>query len=104
MLVEGIRHEQAAQATYMARNDVQPFGSSDTSCFLALHNPQAEGRVVYVSYERRNYLPYWVIQELSGQYPSLYFTALGSSPGFDSGPAGLIRIRHHKRWSIGKPS
>ena len=48
--------------------------------------------IVYYSYDRRKYVPYWVIQEISKKYPRVSFTILGSMLDFLCGPGGIIKI------------
>jgi|GEM_PF-1159524 len=51
-----------------------------------------ENTVLFYTFERRKYIPYWVIQEISAKYKEVEFTVLGSSPDYLAGPAGLVRI------------
>ncbi len=49
-------------------------------------------KVLYITYLRRKYLPYWVIQEVSKKYNSIYFTVIASCPDFIGGPGGIVKI------------
>jgi hypothetical protein len=57
-------------------------------CFRKLPNDT----VLFFTYERRKYLPYWVIQEISAVYKSVIFTVIASCPDHISGAAGLVKI------------
>lgn len=48
--------------------------------------------VLFFTYERRKYLPYWAIQEVSKKHVGAYFTILASSLNFINGPGGLVKI------------
>lgn len=48
--------------------------------------------VLFFTYERRKYLPYWVIQEISSVYKDVSFTIVASCPDFINGPAGIVKI------------
>ena len=48
----------------------------------------------YFTYERRKYAPYWVVQEISNDYPKVSFVILASSPDFLCGPGGIIKIKN----------
>lgn len=50
----------------------------------------------FYAYERRKYLPYWVIEKISMETKDVKFTMLGSCPDFIGGPAGLMRIENGK--------
>ena len=56
--------------------------------------PHDSSYAFYYCYERRKYLPYWVILEISKNYSSTRFTLLGSMIEFLCGPCGLIRIQN----------
>jgi hypothetical protein len=44
------------------------------------------------SYQRRKYLPYWVVQNISSIYKDALFTVIADCPNFIGGPAGLVKI------------
>jgi len=48
---------------------------------------------LFFHYERRKYLPHWVIKEISSKFKDVSFTMLGSCPDFVGGPAGIIKIK-----------
>lgn len=54
---------------------------------------QFEGSsTLFFTYERRKYLPYWIIQEISILYENVLFTVIADCPDFICGPAGLVKI------------
>ncbi len=61
-------------------------------CFVKYRHSNDGTKALFFTYERRKYLPYWAIQEVSKKYPEMYFTAVGSSPDFLCGPSGLLKI------------
>jgi len=57
------------------------------------YQEQAEDTVLFFTYERRKYIPYWVIQDISANHKEVEFTIVADSPDFLAGPGGLVRIR-----------
>jgi len=51
---------------------------------------------IFYAYERRKYLPYWILQEISANYPKIEFAMLGDCPQYLFGPGGLIRMHKGK--------
>jgi hypothetical protein len=52
------------------------------------------GHSIFYTYERRKYVPYWIIQEISKNYQNVSFTILGTMLEFLCGPGGIIRIKN----------
>jgi len=51
---------------------------------------------IFYTYERRKYLPFWVIEDISFEFQKVNFTLLGSCSDFIGGPPGLIKIFNGK--------
>lgn len=51
---------------------------------------------LFITYNRRKYMPYWVIQDISYIYKHAYFTIIAESPEFILGPSGIVRITNGK--------
>lgn len=64
------------------------------SCFAAFRGDPDEHNTLFFTYERRKYLPYWSVQEVSEKYTDCYFTVVASSPDFLCGPAGIVKIQN----------
>lgn len=90
IIAQGIEAKETAVriAEQIFEKDSKGYGKE--SVFIVNHPDLA----LYFTYERRKYAPYWVIREISNQYPEVIFTLLGSSPEFIGGPGGIIRIKN----------
>lgn len=91
VLVEEVSYEQCDVAKFIYNHDISKFSFSGIP-LLVEKEVNGASKLVFISYERRKYLPHWTIEEISKKYPSLYFTVLGSSPDFLCGPAGIVKI------------
>jgi len=66
---------------------------TENSIFTKICYQERDGNtILFFTFERRKYIPYWAIEEISAKYPDVSFTVLGSSPDFLAGPAGIVRI------------
>ena len=91
IIVENIQNEEQDLAFELFQTDAKDYfhdGISYAKYRVADHG----SKVLFFTYERRKYLPYWSIQEVSKKYPDKYFTIAASSPDFLCGPAGLVKI------------
>jgi len=81
--------QEVASALYNA--DAKDYYGNEI-CFAKYRHANNGTQVLCFTYERRKYLPYWAIQEVSQMHPEMYFTAVCSCPDFLAGPAGLVKI------------
>jgi len=91
IIVEDIREEELEIAKEIFEGDAETYYHNGIS-FIKYRVCEDGSKVLFFTYERRKYLPYWAIQEVSKKFSSQYFTVIGSSPDFISGPAGIVKI------------
>jgi hypothetical protein len=91
IIVENITGNVQEVASALYNADAKEY-YSDGARFVKYRHSNDGTPVLCFTYERRKYLPYWAIQEVSQKYPEMYFTAVGSCPDFLAGPAGLVKI------------
>ncbi|MET3028370.1 hypothetical protein ABXT06_16945 [Flavobacterium sp. UW10123] len=89
IFVENIQNEEKEIALDLYGSDKNFI----TGLFFAKSKFCSDGtKAIIFTYERRKYLPYWTIKEVSLKYTGKYFTAIASSPDFILGPAGIIKF------------
>ncbi|MBP1225830.1 hypothetical protein [Flavobacterium sp. 1355] len=91
IIVENIQNEEREITLELYQSDANSYFHNGLS-FAKFKLCSDETKVLFFTYERRKYLPYWAIQDISLKYPGKYFTAIGSSLDFNLGPAGIIKI------------
>ncbi len=91
ILVENINNEEVEISNDLYLTDAKTYWGNGVCYSKYRHQPTGE-KILFFTYERRKYLPYWTIQEVSKKYAEQYFTVIGSSPDYICGPAGLVKI------------
>lgn len=86
ILAENLKGQSEIEmvASLIYKKDAKSYEAS--TCFSKDNN------VLFYHFERRKYIPFWVIQEISKDYPHINFTLLGSCVDFVCGPCGIMRI------------
>lgn len=93
VIVENIQNEEEKIALELYQSDASFIKGLFYAKFKLCNNMT---KVLFFTYERRKYLPFWIIEDISLKYPDKYFTAIASSPDFILGPAGLIKVLNGK--------
>lgn len=95
IIVENIQNEEKEIALDLYKSDAVTYFHEESfiSKFKLCHNGT---KTLFFKYERRKYLPYWTIQNVSLKYHDKYFTAISSENDFNLGPAALIKIVNGK--------
>ncbi len=91
ILVEHIREEELEIAKEIFESDAKDYFHNGIS-FIKYRFCEDGSKVLFFTYERRKYLPYWTMQEVSKKFSRHYFTVIASSPDFIGGPAGIVKI------------
>jgi hypothetical protein len=91
IIVENIVNEEIEIAKNLFESDAKTYFQNGMS-FIKYREVENGLKVLFFTYERRKYLPYWTIQEVSKKFSDKYFTVVGSSPDFICGPAGILKI------------
>lgn len=82
-----------------AKNISEQIFENDSKCYgqaLVYIIENQNSCSLFFTYERRKYLPYWVIEKISVEFINVEFTLLGSCPDFLAGPAGHVKIKNGK--------
>src|SRR6187551_3527069 len=90
ILAENCKDEYSKIARLIYEKDAKDYIHNGFSkiCFKKNENTSA----LFFTYERRKYLPYWIIQGISNVYKDVPFTIVASCPDFINGPAGIVKI------------
>lgn len=91
IIVEQIRDGELEIAKHLFESDAHTYYHNGTS-FIRYKEDQNGLKALLFTYERRKYLPYWSIQEVSKKFSDSYFTVVGSCPDFIGGPAGIVKL------------
>lgn len=91
IIVENIVNEEIEIAKHLFESDANTYFQNGIS-FIKYRAVETGLKVLFFTYERRKYLPYWTIQEVSKKFSDKYITVVGSSPDFICGPAGIVKI------------
>jgi|JI10StandDraft_1071094.scaffolds.fasta_scaffold132203_2 hypothetical protein len=91
IIVENVINEQVEIAKDLFNTDAKSYYQNGVS-FIKYREDDNGKIVLFYTYERRKYLPYWTIKEVSKKFNDQYFTVIASSPDFLCGPAGLVKI------------
>jgi hypothetical protein len=91
IIVENVLNDEVEIAKDLFNTDAKSYYHNGIS-FIKYKQLENVKSVLFYTYERRKYLPYWTIQEVSKKFHDKYFTVLGSSPDYLCGPAGLVRF------------
>ena len=93
IIVENITNEESEIAIKIFDGDaISYFGNG--SSFIKWRETENGKKILFFTYERRKYLPYWTIQEVSKQFSEKYFTVIASSPDYVGGPAGVVKVEN----------
>ncbi len=92
ILIEGVKDEKFDIAKIIFKEDIHLFLPNE-NYFSRFKSMDTKNDVVFITYERRKHLPYWVIQEVSNVYKNAHFTVIANSPEYDGGPAGIVKIQ-----------
>lgn len=95
IIVEGIEIGEMEIADAIFESDAKDYYQNGMS-FIKIRECGSDSKVLFYTYERRKYLPYWAIIEVSEKFKKNYFTVIASSPDFLGGPSGLVKITNGK--------
>ncbi|MCD6066573.1 MAG: hypothetical protein K0S33_1399 [Bacteroidetes bacterium] len=91
IIAENIRDEEEVIFRALYEKDAKDYIHNGIS-FAKVKHLNDQSKVLFFTYERRKYLPYWIIQEVSVIYKDVYFTVAARCPDFIGGPAGIIKV------------
>lgn len=91
IIVESITYEEKIIASELYEKDAKSYFHNGIS-FAKFKHLENNSKVLFYTYKRRKYLPYWIIQDISSKFKNKYFSVIGSCPDFIGGPAGLIKV------------
>jgi hypothetical protein len=91
IIVEDIVNEEIEIVRDLFNSDAITYYQNGIS-FIKYRTCAMGKNILFFTYERQKYLPYWSIQEVSKKFSDKYFTVVGSSPDYLCGTAGLVKI------------
>lgn len=91
IIVEHIVNEEVEIAKDLFNSDANSYYKNGIS-FIKYRECDSGNKILFFTYERRKYLPYWTVQEVSKKFRDKYFTIIASCPDYLCGPAGLVKI------------
>lgn len=91
IIVENVVNEESKIAADLYETDAKTYWLNGIH-YAKSRQLDDQSKALFFTYERRKYLPYWAVQEISLKYKDKYFTVVASCPDFIFGPAGVVKI------------
>ena len=90
IIAENVKEKKFDIFSRIQEEDIKLF-NQDGTFFSKYKQIDNRDEVLMITYERRKTIPYWLFENISQLYPTIYFTVLGSCC-YDGGPGGIVKI------------